>query len=77
MGKTVFILLKKPTELISALIEKHSNPEDLVLDCFLGSGTTALASANTGRNFIGCELDKEYYDKTVVRLREKRIEVEE
>nr|DAO16598.1 MAG TPA: adenine-specific methyltransferase [Caudoviricetes sp.] len=76
-GKDRFHPTQKPTELISALIEKHSNPEDLVLDCFLGSGTTALASANTGRNFIGCELEEEYYNKAVARLREKGIEVKE
>lgn len=75
-GKDRFHPTQKPTELISALIEKHSNPEDLVLDCFLGSGTTALASANTGRNFIGCELEEEYYNKSVARLKDKGIEVE-
>lgn len=75
-GKDRFHPTQKPTELISVLIEKHSNPEDLVLDCFLGSGTTALASANTGRNFIGCELEEEYYNKSVARLKDKGIEVE-
>lgn len=76
MEKDRFHPTQKSTELISALIEKHSNPEDLVLDCFLGSGTTALASANTGRNFIGCELEEEYYNKSIARLKDKGIEVE-
>lgn len=35
----------------------------MVVDCFSGSGTTAVAASNTGRNFVGCELSKEYYDK--------------
>ena len=45
------------------LIEKHSNENDIVLDTFLGSGTTALAAKNKKRKFIGSEISKEYYDK--------------
>lgn len=60
---------QKPVELIKALIEKHSNIGELVLDCFSGSGTTAAAAYLTNRNFIGCELDDEYYIKSVDRLK--------
>jgi site-specific DNA-methyltransferase (adenine-specific) len=60
---------EKPTELIERLIEKFSNEGDVVLDPFLGSGTTAVASINTKRNFIGFELSKEYFD-----IAEKRIQ---
>ena len=42
---------------------KHSNENDVVMDTFMGSGTTALACKNTKRNFRGCEISKEYYDK--------------
>ena len=42
--------------------KKHSNEGDLVLDTFLGAGTTALASKNLNRRFKGCEISKEYYD---------------
>ena len=59
---------EKPLKLIRHLIEIHSNPEDLILDCFVGSGTTAIASNELKRNFIGCELDKEYYDIAVKRF---------
>ena len=45
------------------LIKKHSNEGDLVLDTFLGAGTTALACKNLNRRFKGCEISKEYYDK--------------
>jgi site-specific DNA-methyltransferase (adenine-specific) len=65
---------QKPLALIEELIDKHTNQGDLVLDCFLGSGTIALASYNMGRNFIGCELSKEYFDKSVIRLKEAGIE---
>lgn len=59
---------QKPISLIEDLIIKHSNENDLVLDCFSGSGTTAVASFNTNRNFIGCELSPDYYKKSITRL---------
>ena len=62
---------QKPLSLIEDLIIKHSNEGDTVLDCFSGSGTTALAAYNTKRNFIGCELSKEYYEKSIERLKKK------
>ncbi len=49
------------------------NPENaIVLDDFLGSGTTALACQNTKRDFIGCEIDKDYYQICLKRI-EKNI----
>ena len=59
---------QKPLALFETLIEKHSKPGDVVLDCFSGSSTTAVAAYNKGRNFIGCEFDKEYYDKSIKRI---------
>lgn len=56
---------QKPLDLFEDLIKKHSNEGDLVLDCFLGSGTTALASKNTNRNFVGCEIDIKFYRKSI------------
>ena len=61
---------QKPIELIRDLIRKHSKEDDVVLDCFSGSGTTAVASILDNRNFIGCELDKTYYDKSMKRIEE-------
>lgn len=61
---------QKPLALIEELILKHSNPTDMVLDCFSGSGTAALAAYNTGRNFVGCEISPEYYKKSLERLRD-------
>lgn len=52
---------EKPLSMISHLLEIHSNPDDLVLDPFMGSGTTGVACRNLGRNFIGIELDDEYF----------------
>jgi site-specific DNA-methyltransferase (adenine-specific) len=62
-GKDRFHPTQKSLLLFEELIKKHSNKNDTVLDTFLGSGTTAIASKNTNRNFKGCEISKEYYDK--------------
>lgn len=67
---------QKPLALMEELILKHSNEGDLVLDCFSGSGTTAVAAHNQGRNFIGCELSLDYYRKSVSRLEELNIHVQ-
>jgi site-specific DNA-methyltransferase (adenine-specific) len=55
--------------LFEDLIKKHSNKGDLVLDCFAGSGTTAIAARNTERDFIGCEMDETYYTKSIERIK--------
>tara|TARA_B100001093_G_C26824725_1_gene1013494 strand:- start:1251 stop:2078 length:828 start_codon:yes stop_codon:yes gene_type:complete len=59
---------QKNLNLFEELIKKHSNEGDLVVDTFLGSGTTAIAAKNTKRRFIGCEIDKKYYDKMTKSL---------
>lgn len=62
-GKNRFHPTQKSLVLFEELIKKHSNENDTILDTFLGSGTTAIACKNTKRNFKGCEISKEYYDK--------------
>lgn len=52
---------QKPVELISKLIEDSTEPGDVVLDTFMGSGTTAVACIKTGRNYIGFEIDEGYH----------------
>lgn len=59
---------QKPLKLIMKIIEKHSNPGDIVLDCFSGSGTTAVACMRLEREFKGCEINKEYYEKSKNRI---------
>lgn len=63
----------KPVEMIENIIKHSSNKGDTVLDCFMGSGTTALASVNTGRFFIGFEREQEYIDITNKRLEELKL----
>ena len=53
---------QKSLKLFKELITKHSNPHDVVLDTFCGSGTTLLACRSTDRQFKGCEVSKKYYD---------------
>lgn len=50
----------KPVELIEELL-KIAPPEALILNPFIGSGTTAIACLRTGRHFVGFELSEEYY----------------
>ena len=59
---------QKPIDLFRQLILASSNPADLVLDPFMGSGTTAVACIKEKRHFIGFELNKEYYDKACKRI---------
>ena len=61
---------QKPLALIEELIKIHSNDGDIILDCFSGSGTTAVATLKVGgnRKFIGCELDENFYNKSVDRI---------
>ena len=60
-GKGRFHPTQKSLELIKTLIVKHSNEGDVVLDTFLGSGTTALACRETARTCFGCEVAPEYF----------------
>ena len=64
---------EKPLNLIKHFVEIHSNPNDLVLDCFMGSGTTAVACKQLGRNFIGCDNNKEYVDIANKRLEQETL----
>lgn len=61
---------QKPVELVEYLIKTYSNEGDIVLDNCMGSGTTAIAAINTDRNFIGFELDKNYFDIANERISE-------
>ena len=53
---------QKPVDLLTFLINKSSKPNDTILDCFMGSGSTGVACMETNRNFIGIELDEKYYN---------------
>jgi len=62
---------QKPVKLIENIIKIHSNSGELVLDPFMGSGTTAISALNTDRKFVGFELDKKYFDILSNRIAER------
>lgn len=63
---------QKPEELFEYLIKTYTNKGETVLDNCMGSGTTAIACINTKRNYIGFETDKEYFEKSQVRIKERQ-----
>jgi site-specific DNA-methyltransferase (adenine-specific) len=58
-----------PIALPRRLIELYTYTDDLILDPFLGSGTTAVAAANAGRHYVGFDTDADYLDLAEERLR--------
>ena len=66
--KAEFHPTQKPVALMEYLIKTYTNENELVLDLTMGSGTTGVACVNTNRNFIGIELDENYF-----KIAEKRI----
>jgi DNA modification methylase len=61
---------EKPLALVRQFILAHTQPGDTVLDPFAGSFTTAVACVQTGRKFVGCELDAAHYETGLGRVRE-------
>jgi site-specific DNA-methyltransferase (adenine-specific) len=63
---------QKPVDLLRYLVLTYTNEGDTVLDNCMGSGTTAIACIKEKRHFIGFELNKEYYEKAVRRIRNEQ-----
>jgi site-specific DNA-methyltransferase (adenine-specific) len=59
---------QKPTELLEFLIKTYTNEGMIVLDCTMGSGSTGVACMNTGRKFVGIELDENYFNISINRI---------
>lgn len=68
-------LNEKPVRLIERIILMSSNGNDLVLDCFGGSGSTYIASMKHKRNFIGCEIEKEWCNKINLRIQNYEYDI--
>ncbi len=64
---------QKPLKLIERLVLASSNENDVVLDPFMGSGTTAEACKNYKRNYIGFEINEEYYCKSLKRIEDRGL----
>ena len=63
---------QKPIALLEYLIKTYTNENDTVLDFTMGSGSTGVAAKNLNREFIGIELDKNYFDMAEKRINETR-----
>jgi len=59
---------EKPVSLLTTFIEGLTKQGDIVLDCFMGSGSTGVACLNTQRQFVGIELDPDYFEVAKKRL---------
>lgn len=61
---------QKPLDLIEYLIKLTTREDQIVLDPFMGSGTTAVAAINVNRKFIGFEINQDFYEKSLLRIEE-------
>ncbi len=68
---------EKSIEMLEYLIKTYSNEGDLVLDNCMGSGTTGIACINSNRDFVGIEIDKNYFEIAKERLAQAKKEVEQ
>ncbi len=59
---------QKPDKLFAELVRVHSHPGDMVVDPFLGGGTTAFAAISEGRDFAGCDIDRAYIERARERM---------
>ena len=59
---------QKPVALLEYLIKTYTNKGETVLDNCMGGGSTGVACINTGRKFIGMEMNDKYYDAAVARI---------
>ena len=60
---------QKPISLLERIIKAYTLKDETVLDIFSGSGSTMIAAHNVGRNFVGTELDNDYYTKSIDRFK--------
>jgi site-specific DNA-methyltransferase (adenine-specific) len=65
---------QKPFDLIKYLIKLTTREDQVVLDPFMGSGTTAVAAINVNRKFIGFEINQDFYEKSLLRIKEAESE---
>ena len=61
---------QKPKELYKWILDKYANPGDKILDTHLGSGSIAIACHDYGFELTACELDTEYYNKAIQRIKD-------
>jgi len=62
---------EKPLSMLTRLILNHTNEGDMILDPFMGSGSTGVACVATNRGFTGVEIERSHYETALERLRYK------
>ena len=67
-GKDRFHPTQKPVALYTWIFNRYAKPGDKILDTHLGSGSSRIAAYDAGLNFVGCEIDKEYFEKQEERF---------
>lgn len=72
-GATRIHPTEKQHDLLRQLIEDNTNKGDIVFDCCMGSGSTCLVALQCGRQTIGCEIDKDIYEKALARLQNEGV----
>ena len=65
---------EKPIDLYRMILKEYAKPNDFIFDSHLGSGSSAIAAYKMGFNFIGCEIDKEYYDAALLRYNNETMQ---
>lgn len=66
---------QKPVALYKWILSNYAKPGDKILDTHLGSGSSAIAAHKMGFDFVGCELDKDYYDAACKRFKEQTAQL--
>lgn len=64
---------QKSLKIMQEIIAVHTNENEVILDPFMGSGTTGVAATNIGRKFIGIELSPKYYQIALERFKKVKI----
>jgi site-specific DNA-methyltransferase (adenine-specific) len=65
---------QKPVKLYEWLLTNYAKPGDRILDTHLGSGSSAIAAHNLGFDFVGCELDRDYYEAALARFNKHKAQ---
>jgi site-specific DNA-methyltransferase (adenine-specific) len=66
---------QKPIPLYDWILQNYANEGDLILDTHLGSGSSRIAAHKAGLDFVGCEIDKEYFDASVKRYEDYKLQL--
>ena len=67
---------QKPVDLLSWLAKTYSNPDDVILDTYMGSGSTGVACVESGRHFVGIEINPNYYSIAEKRIAEAKMQLQ-